>query len=86
MYPQIQQLGAYWCYSQSASIGLIYNIQICNQYLLLLQVALVNVIHIKDNVCTLPTCLLAQYLKQANGRLTTLKVTGFLKIFLKFKF
>lgn len=36
-------------------------------------VALVNVIHIKDSVCTLPTSILAQYLKQANGQLSCLK-------------
>lgn len=37
-------------------------------------VALVNVVHIKDSVCTLPTSILAQYLKQANGQLSCLKV------------
>ncbi|XP_044728762.1 cell growth regulator with RING finger domain protein 1-like isoform X1 [Chrysoperla carnea] len=36
-------------------------------------VALVNVVHIKDPVCTLPTSILAQYLKQANGQLSCLK-------------
>jgi len=36
-------------------------------------VALVNVVHIRDNVCTLPTNILAQYLKQANGQLSSLK-------------
>ncbi|XP_054258309.1 cell growth regulator with RING finger domain protein 1-like isoform X2 [Macrosteles quadrilineatus] len=36
-------------------------------------VALINVIHIKDSVCTLPTSILAQYLKQANGQLSCLK-------------
>ncbi|KAL7294658.1 cell growth regulator with RING finger domain protein 1-like isoform X2 [Trichogramma pretiosum] len=36
-------------------------------------VALVNVVHIKDGVCTLPTSVLAQYLKQANGQLSCLK-------------
>lgn len=36
-------------------------------------VALINVVHIKDNVCTLPTSVLAQYLKQANGQLSCLK-------------
>ncbi|XP_043276674.1 cell growth regulator with RING finger domain protein 1-like isoform X2 [Venturia canescens] len=36
-------------------------------------VALVNVVHIKDSVCTLPTSILAQYLKQANGQLSCLK-------------
>lgn len=36
-------------------------------------VALINVIHIKDNVCPLPTSILAQYLKQANGQLSCLK-------------
>ncbi|KAK7603645.1 hypothetical protein V9T40_003644 [Parthenolecanium corni] len=36
-------------------------------------VALVNVVHIKDSVCTLPTSILAQYLKQANGQLSSLK-------------
>lgn len=36
-------------------------------------VALVNVVHIKDAVCTLPTSILAQYLKQANGQLSCLK-------------
>ena len=40
----------------------------------MLQVALVNVVHIKDSVCTLPTSILAQYLKQANGQLSCLKV------------
>lgn len=33
-----------------------------------------NVVHIKDSVCTLPTSILAQYLKQANGQLSCLKV------------
>nr|CAD7266574.1 unnamed protein product [Timema shepardi] len=37
-------------------------------------VALINVIHIKDLVCTLPTSILAQYLKQANGQLSCLKL------------
>lgn len=41
----------------------------------MLQVALVNVVHIRDNVCTLPTNILAQYLKQANGQLSSLKVS-----------
>ncbi|KAL1110489.1 hypothetical protein AAG570_008017, partial [Ranatra chinensis] len=36
-------------------------------------VALINVVHIKDTVCTLPTSILAQYLKQANGQLSCLK-------------
>ncbi|VEN43385.1 unnamed protein product [Callosobruchus maculatus] len=36
-------------------------------------VALINVVHIKDKVCTLPTSILAQYLKQANGQLSCLK-------------
>lgn len=36
-------------------------------------VALVNVVHIRDSVCTLPTSILAQYLKQANGQLSCLK-------------
>ncbi|XP_074037133.1 cell growth regulator with RING finger domain protein 1 isoform X2 [Leptinotarsa decemlineata] len=36
-------------------------------------VALINVIHIKDSVCTLPTSILSQYLKQANGQLSCLK-------------
>lgn len=36
-------------------------------------VALINVVHIKDAVCTLPTNILAQYLKQANGQLSSLK-------------
>lgn len=36
-------------------------------------VALINVVHIKDQVCTLPTSILAQYLKQANGQLSCLK-------------
>ncbi|GLV40218.1 Mahogunin ring finger 1 [Carabus blaptoides fortunei] len=36
-------------------------------------VALINVVHIKDTVCTLPTSVLAQYLKQANGQLSCLK-------------
>lgn len=43
-------------------------------YLIYFQVALVNVVHIKDSVCTLPTSILAQYLKQANGQLSSLKV------------
>ncbi|KAL1461528.1 hypothetical protein WDU94_013415, partial [Cyamophila willieti] len=38
-------------------------------------VALINVVHIKDAVCTLPTNILAQYLKQANGQLSSLKVS-----------
>lgn len=37
-------------------------------------VALINVVHIRDSVCTLPTSILAQYLKQANGQLSCLKV------------
>lgn len=41
----------------------------------ILQVALVNVVHIKDSVCPLPTSILAQYLKQANGQLSCLKVS-----------
>lgn len=36
-------------------------------------VALISVVHIKDAVCTLPTSILAQYLKQANGQLSCLK-------------
>lgn len=36
-------------------------------------VALINVVHIKDAVCTLPTNILAQFLKQANGQLSSLK-------------
>lgn len=36
-----------------------------------------NVVHIKDSVCTLPTSILAQYLKQANGQLSSLKVIFF---------
>ncbi|XP_060531740.1 cell growth regulator with RING finger domain protein 1-like [Cylas formicarius] len=36
-------------------------------------VALINIIHIKDSICTLPTRILAQYLKQANGQLSSLK-------------
>jgi len=40
------------------------------------KVALVNVVHIKDSVCTLPTSILAQYLKQANGQLSCLKVSA----------
>ncbi|XP_068085986.1 cell growth regulator with RING finger domain protein 1 isoform X2 [Anabrus simplex] len=36
-------------------------------------VALISVVHIKDSVCTLPTSILAQYLKQANGQLSCLK-------------
>lgn len=43
-------------------------------FVCLFQVALVNVVHIKDPVCTLPTSILAQYLKQANGQLSCLKV------------
>lgn len=42
------------------------------------QVALINVVHIKDSVCTLPTSVLAQYLKQANGQLSCLKVGNLL--------
>lgn len=36
-------------------------------------VALINVVHIRDSVCTLPTSILAQYLKQASGQLSCLK-------------
>ncbi|XP_025833459.1 cell growth regulator with RING finger domain protein 1 isoform X2 [Agrilus planipennis] len=36
-------------------------------------VSLINVVHIRDSVCTLPTSVLAQYLKQANGQLSCLK-------------
>lgn len=36
-------------------------------------VVLVNVIHLRDPVCPLPTSILAQYLKQANGQLSCLK-------------
>uniref|UniRef100_A0A224XTI1 Putative cell growth regulator with ring finger domain protein 1-like isoform 1 n=1 Tax=Panstrongylus lignarius TaxID=156445 RepID=A0A224XTI1_9HEMI len=36
-------------------------------------VALINIVHIKDQVCTLPTSILAQYLKQGNGQLSCLK-------------
>lgn len=46
------------------------------------QVALVNVVHIKDSVCTLPTSILAQYLKQANGQLSCLKVSLLLSLYL----
>ncbi|KAG5894619.1 hypothetical protein JTB14_026150 [Gonioctena quinquepunctata] len=42
-------------------------------------VALINVIHIKDSVCTLPTSILAQYLKQANGQLSCLKGPSWLR-------
>ncbi|XP_055645587.1 uncharacterized protein LOC129782396 [Toxorhynchites rutilus septentrionalis] len=37
-------------------------------------VILVNVVHLKDTVCPLPTSILAQYLKQACGQLSSLKV------------
>lgn len=33
-----------------------------------------NVVHLRDPVCPLPTSLLAQYLKQASGQLSCLKV------------
>lgn len=36
-------------------------------------VLIVNVVHLRDPVCPLPTSLLAQYLKQANGQLSNLK-------------
>lgn len=36
-------------------------------------VILVNVVHLKDPVCPLPTSILAQYLKQASGQLSCLK-------------
>ncbi|KAK9498002.1 hypothetical protein O3M35_003892 [Rhynocoris fuscipes] len=36
-------------------------------------VALVSIVHIKDSICTLPTSVLAQYLKQYNGQLSCLK-------------
>ncbi|XP_050294189.1 cell growth regulator with RING finger domain protein 1-like [Anthonomus grandis grandis] len=36
-------------------------------------VALINVVHVKDSVCTLSTSILGQYLKQANGQLSCLK-------------
>ncbi|GBP24431.1 Cell growth regulator with RING finger domain protein 1 [Eumeta japonica] len=36
-------------------------------------VALVTVVHIRDEQCPLPTGILAQYLKQANGQLSCLK-------------
>lgn len=37
-------------------------------------------VHIKDTVCTLPTSILGQYLKQANGQLSCLKVSTWLKL------
>ncbi|KFB48496.1 AGAP003181-PA-like protein [Anopheles sinensis] len=39
-------------------------------------VILVNVVHLRDPVCPLPTSILAQYLKQASGQLSCLKVSG----------
>lgn len=39
-----------------------------------LQVILVNVVHLRDPVCPLPTSILAQYLKQSSGQLSCLKV------------
>ncbi|XP_061722145.1 cell growth regulator with RING finger domain protein 1-like [Cydia pomonella] len=42
-------------------------------------VALVSVVHIRDDQCSLPSGIIAQYLKQANGHLSCLKqlyVTG----------
>lgn len=36
-------------------------------------VALVSVVHIRDDSCPLPSTILAQYLKQANGQLSCLK-------------
>lgn len=42
--------------------------------LLSFQVILVNVVHLRDTVCPLPTSILAQYLKQASGQLSCLKV------------
>ncbi|XP_026466051.1 uncharacterized protein LOC113369690 [Ctenocephalides felis] len=36
-------------------------------------VALVNVVHLRDPVCPLPTSMLGQYLKQSSGQLSTLK-------------
>lgn len=36
-------------------------------------VILVNVVHLRDPVCPLPTSILAQYLKQASGQLSCLK-------------
>lgn len=38
------------------------------------QVVLVNVVHLRDPVCPLPTSVLAQYLKQSSGQLSCLKV------------
>lgn len=40
------------------------------------QVILVNVVHLRDPVCPLPTSILAQYMKQASGQLSCLKVNG----------
>uniref|UniRef100_A0A336N1J5 CSON004643 protein n=2 Tax=Culicoides sonorensis TaxID=179676 RepID=A0A336N1J5_CULSO len=36
-------------------------------------VVLVNIVHLRDPVCPLPTSILAQYLKQASGQLSCLK-------------
>ncbi|CAO1312458.1 unnamed protein product [Diamesa tonsa] len=36
-------------------------------------VVLISVVHLRDNVCPLPTSVLAQYLKQASGQLSCLK-------------
>uniref|UniRef100_A0A182SX39 Uncharacterized protein n=1 Tax=Anopheles maculatus TaxID=74869 RepID=A0A182SX39_9DIPT len=40
----------------------------------MLLVILVNVVHLRDPVCPLPTSILAQYLKQASGQLSCLKI------------
>lgn len=50
------------------------------------QVVLINVVHLRDPVCPLPTSVLAQYLKQASGQLSCLKVnsTFIEKSFLKY--
>ncbi|KAK8726924.1 hypothetical protein OTU49_010136 [Cherax quadricarinatus] len=36
--------------------------------------ALITIIHIKDSVCQIPSCILHQYLKQYSGQLTKLQV------------
>lgn len=53
------------------------------------QVALVSVVHIQDDQCSLPSGIIAQYLKQANGHLSCLKVSAsflYTKEILKSKF
>jgi len=35
--------------------------------------AIINIIHIRDDLCKMPSCVMAQYLKMTSGHLTTLK-------------